>query len=53
MTNFRGFSEQKRFYCLAFGKDGIAYTACSLNSTLEKIIITSDSVRICAFFSKR
>ena len=36
MINFKGFSEQKRFDCLAFGKDGIAYTACSLNRTLEK-----------------
>ena len=33
--NFKGFSEQKRFDCLTFSKDGIAYTACSLNRTLE------------------
>ena len=48
--NFNGFSEQKRFGCQAFGKDGIAYTACSLNMTLKKIRITSDSVRDRDFF---
>ena len=53
MINFKGFSEQKRFDCLAFGKDGVAYTACSLNSTLEKIRITSDSVEICATIIKK
>ena len=53
MINFKGFSEQKRFDCLAFGKDGIAFTACSLNRTLEKIQITSDSVGICATVIKK
>ena len=31
VINFKSFSEQKRFDCLVFGKDGIAYTICSLN----------------------
>ena len=48
MINFKGFSKQKRFDCLAFGKYEIAYTACSLSNTLEKIQIISDSVEICA-----
>ena len=48
LINFKGFSKQKRSDCLAFGKDGIAYTARSLNGTLEKMRITSDSVGICA-----
>ena len=47
VINFKSFSEQKRFDCLAFGKDGIAYTICSLNRIWEKIQITSDSVGIC------
>ena len=47
MINFKNFSEQKGFDWLAFGKDGTAYTACSLNRTGEKIQITSDSVGIC------
>ena len=34
MINFKGFSKQKRFDCVAFGKDGIAYTACYSNRTL-------------------
>ena len=53
MINFKGFSRQKRFDCLAFGKDGIAYTACSLNRALEKMRITSDSVGICATIIKK
>ena len=53
MINFKGFSEQKRFDCLASGKDGIAYTACSLNRTLEKTQITSDNVGICATVIKK
>ena len=66
VINFKNFSEQKGFDWLAFGKDGTAYTACSLNRTWEKIQITSDSVGICEnnfwrflgksllnFFSKR
>ena len=28
VINFNGFSEQKRYDCIAFGEDGIAYTAC-------------------------
>ena len=47
VINFKNFSEQKGFDWLAFGKDGTAYTACSLNRTGEKIQITSDSVGIC------
>ena len=53
MINFKGFSEQKRFDCLAFGKDGIPYTACSLNRTLEKTRHTSVSVGICAAVIKK
>ena len=52
MINLKGFSEQK-FDCLAFGKEGITYTACSLNRTLEKIRITSDSAGICATIIKK
>ena len=53
MINFKGFTEQKRFDCLTFGKDGIAFTAFSLNRTLEKIRITRDSVGICATVTKK
>ena len=53
LFNFKGFSEQKRSDCLAFGKDGIAYTAYSLKRTLEKIRITSDSAGICATVVKK
>ena len=37
MINFKGVSEQKKFDCLAFSRDGRAYTACSLNRTFQKI----------------
>ena len=51
--NFKGSREQKLFVCLACSKDGITCTACSLNRTLEKIRITSDSVGICATVIKK
>ena len=53
MINFKSFSEQKGFHWLAFGKDGTAYTACSLNRAREKIQTTSNSVGICATVIKK
>ena len=51
--NFKGFSKENRFDCLAFGKGGITYTACSSNGTLEKKWITSNTVGICATVIKK
>ena len=53
MINFKSFSDQEGFHWLAFGKDGTAYTACSLNRAWEKIQTTSNSVGICATVIKK
>ena len=37
VINFKSFNEQKGFDWPAFGKDGTAYNAGSLNRTWEKI----------------